>query len=121
MYLQNRDLYYEVVISKAQGKLTKNCEKMMEMLATKTIKKKKYYSVFDKEDCYQQGLECMLAGWYNFNENIFDNAFSYFTEVFKRGTAQSFNQLYRKKGDNNHEIKVFSFDSTNDGQGFHSI
>ena len=39
MYLNNKDLYVEIIVSKAQGKLTRNAEKMLELLAKKTIKK----------------------------------------------------------------------------------
>ena len=39
IYLNNKDLYIEIIVSKAQGKLTRNAEKMLELLAKKTIKK----------------------------------------------------------------------------------
>ncbi len=39
MYLNNKELYVEIIVSKAQGKLTRNAEKMLELLAKKTIKK----------------------------------------------------------------------------------
>ena len=32
MYLNNRDLYVEIIVSKATGKLTRKAEKMMEIL-----------------------------------------------------------------------------------------
>ena len=38
MYLHNKDLYIEIVVSKAQGKLTKDAKLMLELLAKKTIK-----------------------------------------------------------------------------------
>ena len=40
MYLSNKDLYVEIIVSKAQGKLPRNAEKMLELLAKKTIKKR---------------------------------------------------------------------------------
>ena len=84
-YLHNKDLYIEIVVSKAQGKLTKNAKLMLELLAKKTIKKMRYWSTDDKMDCYQGGLLDMFANWYNFNEEKSDgNAFAYFTEIFKR-------------------------------------
>ena len=49
------------------------------------------------------------------------NAFAYFTEVFKRGIAKGFNELYKKKGDNDNLIKLLSIEGSNDGQGLHSI
>ena len=69
MYLNNKDLYIEVIVSKARGKLTRNAEKMLELLAKKTIKKMRYWSNDDKMDCYQSGLLDMFQNWYNFNED----------------------------------------------------
>ena len=43
MYLNNKDLYIEIIVSKAQGRLTRNAEKMLELLAKKTIKKMRYW------------------------------------------------------------------------------
>lgn len=120
-YLKNKDLYYEIVVSKAQGKLTNNSKLMLEILAKKTIKKMRYWNPDDSLDCYQSGVLDMFSNWYNFNEEKSENAFSYFTEIFKRGLAKSFNELYKKKGDNNHMIKLISIESSNDGQGLHSI
>lgn len=122
MYLHNKDLYIEIVVSKAQGKLTKNAKLMLELLAKKTIKKMRYWSNDDKWDCYQGGLLDMFANWYNFNEEKSDgNAFAYFTEIFKRGLAKSFNELYKKKGDPTHSIKLISLEGSNQGQGLHSL
>ena len=120
-YLQNKDLYYEIVVSKAQGKLTNRSKLMLETLASKPIKKMRYWSTDDRDDCYQSGLLDMFSNWYNFNEEKSDNAFSYFTEIFKRGLAKQFNQLYLKKGDPTHQVKLISIESSNDGQGLHSI
>jgi hypothetical protein len=120
-YLNNKELYIEIIISKAQGRLTRNAEKMLEILAKKTIKKMRYYSNDDKLDCYQSGLLDMFQNWYNFNEDKSINAFAYFTEIFKRGLAKGWNDLYKKKGDNEHLIKLISINSANDGNGLHSI
>ena len=100
MYLHNRDLYAEIVVSKAQGKLTNKSKLMLEILAKRTIKKMRYWNNDDKMDCYQSGLLDMFGNWYNFNEEKSVNAFAYFTEVFKRGIAKGFNELHKKKGDN---------------------
>ena len=121
MYIQNKDLYVEIIISKAQGKLTRKSKLMLETLAKRTIKKMRYYSNDDRMDCYQSGLLDMFSNWYNFNEEKSDNAFAYFTEIFKRGLAKGFNELYKKKGDNEHQIRLISIESSNDGMGLHSI
>ena len=121
MYLNNKDLYIEIIVSKAQGRLTRNAEKMLELLAKKTIKKMRYWSNDDKLDCYQSGLLDMFQNWFNFNEDKSINAFAYFTEIFKRGLAKGWNDLYKKKGDNEHLIKLISINGANDGNGLHSI
>ena len=121
MYLHNKDLYVEIIISKAQGKLTNKSKLMFEILAKRTIKKMRYYNDDDRKDCYQSGLLDMFTSWYNFNEEKSDNAFAYFTEIFKRGLAKGYNELYKKKGDSEHQIRLISIESSNDGQGLHSI
>ena len=120
-YLNNKELYIEIIVSKAQGRLTRNAERMLELLAKKTIKKMRYYSNDDKLDCYQTGLLDMFEYWYNFKEDKSTNAFAYFTEIFKRGLARGWNNLYKKKGDNEHQIKLISINGANDGNGLHSI
>lgn len=121
MYLQNKDLYIEIVISKAQGRLTEKSKKMLELLARKTNQKMRYWNYNDKQDCFQSGLLDMYANWYNFNEEKSNNTFAYFTEIFKRGSAKGFNSLYSKKGDSKNSIKLISIESSNDGQGLHSL
>lgn len=121
MYLNNKDLFIEIIISKAQGRLTKNAEHMLELLAKKTIKKMRYWNNDDKLDCFQSGLLDMFQNWYNFNEEKSVNSFAYFTEVFKRGLAKGYNEIYKKKGDNDHQIKLISIEGSNEGHGLHSL
>lgn len=121
MYLNNKELCYEIIVSKARGRLTRNAQLMLELLGKKTIKKMRYYSNDDKQDSYQEGLLSMFQNWHNFNEDKTTNAFAYFTEIFKRGLAAGFNQLYKKKGDKEHKIKLISIEGSNDGNGLHSL
>lgn len=122
MYLSNKELYYEVIVSKARGRLTRKTEKMLELLAKRTIKKMRYWNPDDRFDCYQSGLLDMFDNWYNFNEEKSKNPFAYFTEIFKRGMAKGFNELYKRKGSNDDFTpQVFSLNSINDGQGMHNI
>lgn len=121
IYLRNKDLYVEIIISKAQGRLTRRAEKMLELIGTRAIKRMKYWSKDDENDCLHTGLLDMYQNWYNFNEDKSVNAFAYFTEIFKRGVAKGFNELHKKKGDNDNLIKVISIEGSNDGEGLHSI
>lgn len=95
-YLNNKNLYKEIIISKAQGRLTKDAEKMIHLLAKNIIKKFNYTDIKDKEDCLQEGLYQLFKNWKQFDENKTENAFAYFTEVFKRGVAFGFNKYHKK-------------------------
>ena len=99
IYLNNKQLYKEIIISKEMGKLTKDAQDMFILLGKNVIKKFYYYNPDDKQDCYQQGLLMMFKFWHNFDESKSTNPFGYYTEVFKRGAAAGYNQLYKKVGD----------------------
>ena len=94
---------------------------MIELLAKKTIKKVRYTHNDDRMDCLQSAYLDMYSNWHNFNEEKSDNAFAYFTEIFKRGIAKSLNQLTLKKGDTKRTIRIVSIESSNEGNGLHSI
>lgn len=93
MYLTNKELYYQVVVSKAQGKRTKELDRMFLILGKNIIKKMSYKSLEDKEDCLHTGLLDLYMRWYRFDEERFENAFAYYTEIFKRGMAKGFNSI----------------------------
>lgn len=120
-YLSNNELYYEIIVSKAKGKLTRKAEKMLALLAERTIEKFSYTNDEDKFDCYQSGVLDLFDNWYNFNEDKGRNSFAYYTEVFKRGVAKGLNKLYKKKGAKDEDIQVFSLSSMNEGKGMHNI
>ena len=121
-YLDDDRLYYEIVLSKGKGKLTRKAEKMLILIGTKTITKKErsYKSQDDRNDCLQQGLFMMFQNWKNFNEKRYKNALPYFTEIFKRAMAQGLKDIYNIKN-NKDKIIMISLDSSNDGQGLHNI
>jgi hypothetical protein len=98
-YLSNKDLYCELIVSKAKGKLTRQAETMLILLAKNVIKKMYYKDSDDKLDCLQTAYLSVFQNWYQFDELKGDNAFSYFTEIIKRGLAQGWNKMYKLKGD----------------------
>lgn len=95
-YLNNRDLYDQIVLSKEQDKLTPEAEKMLVMLAERAIRKLTYVSDDDRQDCLQFALLDLLKYWRNFNPK-YTNAFAYFTEIAKRGYAKGWNKIHPKK------------------------
>lgn len=122
-YLEDRELYYEMVISKGKGKLTRKSQKMLILIAQNTVRKKErnYRTTDDKNDCMQQGLLHLFQNWKNFNHKKYDSAFPYFTEIFKRGLANGMNVINNKKSYNEDRIRMISIDRANDGKGLHNF
>lgn len=121
-YIDKKDFYKQIVISKARGILTNRAMLMFQLLAERTIRKMRYSNPDDRKDCMQTGLFNMFDNWQNFNEEKYSNAFAYFTEVYKRGIAEGFNEMYRMKGQpRDKKVRYISMDSSNDGEGLGNI
>lgn len=122
-YIDDSELFYELVLSKGKGFLTKNAENMFILIANNTIRKKEktYKNPDDKNDCIQHGLMHMLSNWQNFNEKRYNSALPYITEIFKRGIADGLKTLYNNRRGCNYDIKIYSIDAANEGRGLHII
>jgi len=119
-YLSNKDLYCELIVSKAKGSLTREAEKML-ILLTKNVIKKMYYSdADDKLDCLQTAYLDVFSNWYSFDELKGDNAFAYFTDIIKRGLAKGWNRQHRKKGDEN-AVVISLTGYTSDGEQYERL
>jgi|TARA_B110000908_G_scaffold169786_1_gene227690 hypothetical protein len=117
-YLNNKDLYNEIVKSKELDKLTPTAEKMFILLAERTINKLTYVSQDDRNDCLQFALLDLLKYWRNFNPK-YPNAFAYFTEIAKRGYAKGWNKIHPVKYKNTMSIdRVNTSGSDSDGGMF---
>lgn len=91
-YLNNKDLYNQIVQSLEDDKLTKDAEKMLILLAERAIRKLVYVNNDDRNDCLQFAILDLLKYWRNFNPK-YTNAFAYFTEIAKRGYAKGWNKI----------------------------
>lgn len=120
-YLNDVDLFYEIVLSKGKGYLTEKAKRYIVLIGENAIRRKlhSYRSEDDKMDCLQNGILIMLENWHNFNEKKYKTSMPYFTEVFKRGTAAGFNEIYAKKRHTD-DVKWYSLDSSNDGKGMYN-
>lgn len=115
-YLSNKELYMEIIYSKAKGKLTPKASHMLMLLGKNVIKKMYYRNPDDKQDCLQEAMLSCFRFWYNFDEQKGDNAFAYYTEVIKRGLAKSWNAMYKTKGEDVEIISLTGYD--NDGHTY---
>ena len=120
-YLNNKDLYNAIVESKQDDKLTPTAEKMLVLLAERTIRKLTYVSEDDRNDCLQFALLDLLKYWRNFNPK-YTNAFAYFTEIAKRGYAKGWNKIHPQKYKNTMSIdRITTGKGGDDGNGMFNI
>lgn len=108
-YLNNKDLYDQIVLSLENNKLTPEAEKMLILLAERAINKLSYVNEDDRMDCLQFALLDLLKYWRNFNPK-YPNAFAYFTEIAKKGYAKGWNKIHPVKYKN-----TMSIDRINNG------
>lgn len=98
-YIDDTELYYEVILSQGRGVLTSKAERMFVLIAKNVILKKiaYYQDTMDYDDCLQEGILQMLLNWHKFNGQKYSIALPYFTELFKRGMAAGYNQTINKR------------------------
>jgi len=112
-YVQDDRFYYYMVISIGRGKLDPRAANMIYKIGVNAIRKKQttYASREDYQDCLQEGLLQCLTNWDRFNHKKYSSPFTYFSEVFKRGIAQSMNKITQKKSYSDFQPVFFSMDS----------
>lgn len=109
-YMSAKDLYMEIVYSKARGRLTTRAGQMLMLLGKKAQQKMYYRNLEDKHDCLQTAMLDVFTFWYNFDEEKGDNAFAYYTEIIKRGLAKGWNKMYKTKGEQVEFISLNGYD-----------
>jgi DNA-directed RNA polymerase specialized sigma24 family protein len=114
-YLSGKDLNYQMIVSKEQGRLTKEAQAMIILLAKNVIKKFYYVNPDDKLDCLQSAYLDIFANWSSFNPEK-GEAFSWITEVVKRGMAKGWNKVHKTKGCDVDIISLSAYDS--DGNSY---
>lgn len=88
-YLNNAKLTGEMIVSHAQGRLTRDATNMLIQMVKKISTRFTYKDADDRKDCEQEAMYQCFSNWHNFDPDITQNAFAYFTEVIKRGFAKS--------------------------------
>lgn len=96
-YVSNKEFHCELLVSKAQGKLTNKAQKAI-ILVCKGVNRKFYYNDYmDKQDCLSEALVDCLRFWMNYDELKTTNAFAFFTEIAKRGHTKGWNNLNKHR------------------------
>lgn len=94
VYVKNKDLLAEIVKSKEKGELTPQALEMLMKMAREISKVFKYKYEEDREDCISYAVEDILKYWRNFDPAKSANAFAYYTQMIKNGSAKGWRILY---------------------------
>lgn len=109
IYVSNKDLLREIILSKQQDQLTYNAVKMLQLIAENLVKKKHYKCPEDREDCIQTAMLDIALYWRSFDPERFNNPFAYYTSMLCNGLAKGWNRLYGKIKSS----EITSLDNTN--------
>jgi hypothetical protein len=122
-YINKKEFYIEMILSKAKGTLSEKAKSMIYLISENAIEKLRwrFKSNDDLLDSKQTAICVMLDKWHNFDPDKYDDPFSYFTEIFKRGAAFGINEIYKKKGDPQNLIKTISINGANEGDGMQNF
>lgn len=105
-YINNKELHCELIVSKAQGRLTERSKKAIILICKKMGSKFYYKNPEDRKDCEQEAMLNTFKRWYNYDENKTTNAFAYLSEVAKRSYAKAFNDLNKNGGSYDKHISI---------------
>jgi len=93
LYVKNKDLRDQLVLSKERNELTKEALDMIILMSNKFSLKFKYQYEDDRKDCVSFAIMDCYKYWRNYNPDKSPNAFSYITQIIKNGFAKSWRQL----------------------------
>ena len=94
-YVKNKELREQLIISKADDKLTPLALDMMILMANRFSCKFQYVYPEDREDCIAFAIIDCYSYWRNYNPEKSPNAFAYITQVIKNGYAKGWRKLYQ--------------------------
>lgn len=107
IYLSNKELYKEILISKNMGKLTREAQKMFDIMVERLLRTFTL-DPYTREECKQTAYLYLYQGWFNYNEE-YTNAFAYFTEVIKTGIMRGFNTLNERNKNGYKKIEFLHY------------
>lgn len=107
-YVENKEMMYEMIISKEMGILSPKLLKMCMKIVKGVSKKFRYKEPEDRWDCEAYCYEMIIKNWYHFDLDRYDNVFSWVTQVVKNGFALQFKRLMKSR------INTISLDYTNE-------
>jgi DNA-directed RNA polymerase specialized sigma subunit len=92
-YLNNKDLYAQVVKSQEAGVMSDELAKMLQTLTEKYGRSGRYIGYTYNEDMQAYAMMMLCKTWHKFDPNKYTNAFAYYTTC----VHNSFNQFLNKE------------------------
>jgi DNA-directed RNA polymerase specialized sigma subunit len=91
-YLNNKDLYLEVILSKETGIMTDKLARMLQMLTAKYAKRWNFANYTYNDDMQAYAVYMLVKTWQCFDPSKSDNPFGYYTQAIKRSFFQFLNK-----------------------------
>jgi len=96
-YLNNRDLFAEVLLSKEHGKMTDKLARMLQMLCARYGKRGQFANYTYNDDMQAYAMFMLVKTWNAFNPEKSQNPFAFFTQCVKRSFIQFLNQERKQR------------------------
>ena len=93
IFVKNKDLREQLIISKAQNELTKEALDMFILMANRFAANFTYIYQEDKEDCISFAIMDCYLYWRGYNPEKSLNAFAYISQVIKNGMSKGWRRL----------------------------
>jgi hypothetical protein len=94
IYVKNKDLREQLIISKEQDVLTAKALDMFILMANRFSANFTYIYVEDKEDCISFAIMDCYQYWRGYKPEKSANAFAYITQIIKNGFAKGWRKIY---------------------------
>lgn len=107
-YIDNKELYYELLMSKASGIMSRKLLDMFIKIVKGVNRKFRYNDEDDRQDIVAYSYEVLIKNHRNFDEARYDNPLAYITEIVKRAHAMQWKILQKSR------INTISLDYTNE-------
>lgn len=114
--VNNKNLYREVIVCQATGKITEELGYMFLHMAKK-LKRKFKHRDEDIDDVINHAILDALNSINKYDKDISDNVFAYFTQVIKTGIVRGYNKLHKKVDVYRFEVEIPLFSATPEDYG----
>lgn len=97
MYLTNKEILPEVLLSKSQGKMTNALAKMLQLLCSRYAKKSNYAGYPYNDDMQSYAIMQLVHTWSKFDPAKSSNPFAFYTQCIKNSFNFYLNQEKRHR------------------------